>query len=278
MENTTQEPASTQPSTHEKKQARSLRFVFTLVIILVIALAAGGWYYQSESYAYAKFEKEVAQLSQEDQDSVANLIRQADEWKAKFGTDAKDDMIPHIEAARYWKSVGLVHGLEYGLQHAASIYDDAIELFGENNGLLYQNAAGIHRELNNYDRTIEFYERAITLSPGLAANYVKLAEVHQYNLKSDPSVVLEIYSRALNRIVVGVDEILKSRAVYNESIDDIRAALTDRAKISALEPQNTAAFEEYERLLKILEDRGESLEEVPTVEQELEKFKSGIIE
>lgn len=239
------------------------------ILLFAVLVIAGGsaWYVSSDTYREAQFLKELATKDEKLRIQVGQLMDSARNWEAQM--DASTTTLAYAEAARYWKTIGdstvqtLSHH-RYARQRAAAIYEKALEKFGDTNAQLFSNAADVYLSLQKYEKAEEYYQRALALEPGNAGFYKKLADLYQYSLKKSPAEVLAVYDRALQRLVVGAVDILKNRAVYYESIDKRKEALVDWAKVYALEPDNTAAKQEYERLYQALEADGVELED-PTV-------------
>ncbi len=230
------------------------------LLMLVVFGAAGFWYMKSDGYQYEQFEKKVAALESSKQDAINEDIRQALGWEDQIS--GSDKPVPYTEAARYWRRIGEANQLDYPIERALRLYNDVFDKFGEDNAGLWQNVGGIYKVLERYDEAADAYEKAMILEPGKASHYIKLADVYRFHLDRPPEDILPIYEDALSRLVFGAVDILKSRAVYYEEIDQQKNALVDWARIYAFEPDNTEARKEYERLLVYLESIGEGIVDI----------------
>ncbi len=233
-------------------------------VVVVVALL-GVWYFNSDAYAQKRFEKEVLQLTPEAQAEVNDFVAKATE-RIEVSRADSTDLTGWIDAARFWKMVATVHGLDYGYEQAIDIYEEAIASQGEGNALLNSAAAGTYKAIGDHDTARTYYERAMSLEPGNAQRYNDLATHIRYNFPDEPvEVVLAIYEEGLSRVVFGGDAILRDRARYYEDVaGDKVNAYQDWSRLLVIFPGDAPIASEVLRLREELTAEGVEFEEVPS--------------
>lgn len=215
-------------------------------LAVVVALTVGGFFvYRSDWNQERMFMSIVASRSMEDRAGIEQLMATANAWEEKAA--ASTEAVAFTEAARHWKSMGDAYALDYPRYKAISLYEDALDRFGDN-PTLYSAIGDTYKALERYEDAQENYERAITIEPGQFTHYVKLGTLLRYRLQASPEQVLAVYAAALERLVIGAPEIYKERASYFEELGSYKAAAADWLAITQLEPENASAKEEYARL------------------------------
>lgn len=234
-----------------------------LVAVLLIGVGAV-WYLRSDLYNEGKFNEYVATLTGEQQKLVKEMRAKVASIEPELKTATAP--APFVRAALEWKTIGEAivaqdpRSKKYALRQALHYYELAIEKFGETNAMLFGSVGDVYKSLEEYEEAEKYYTQAIQLEPGNPLHYTKLAELYQYRLQKPPEEVLAVYARALDRLIYGGDAILRTRAVYYEELGRLREAALDWQKVLAYDPRNTAVKAEYDRLVRLLEERGETLE------------------
>lgn len=222
-------------------------------VAVVVALLVGGFFvYRSEWNQERMFLAHVATRSADEQAGMQQLMQSAREWEAKIETAT--NAVPYAEAARYWKSIGDVFNLEYPRHRAISLYEAALDQFGDN-ATVYAAIGDTYKALELYTEAEEQYQRAITVEPGQFTHYLKLATLYRYRMQVPPQQVLAVYATALERLVIGSPDIYKDRALYYESLGSYAAAAEDWKAVMQLEPTNPGAKGEYERLRALVQEK-----------------------
>lgn len=213
---------------------------------VVIALIVGGFFvYRSDWNQGRVFMEFVASRTAVDRAGIEQLMTTAREWEQK--ANAAVDSSALVEAARHWKTMGDAYALEYPRQKAIALYEEAINRFGDN-PTIYAAIGDTYKALAKYEEAEENYQRAITIEPGQYTHYQKLATLYRYRMQAAPDKVLAVYAAALERLIIGSPEIYKERANYFEELGSYKAAAADWQAVVQLDPTNTGAKSEYDRL------------------------------
>jgi tetratricopeptide (TPR) repeat protein len=225
----------------------------SIAFIIIAALVGGGFAVYCSAWNQERiFAALVASRSAEDRAGIEQLLRSAKEWEAK----SKDavDAVALTEAARHWKAMGDVYQLRYPREKAIALYERAMEQFGDS-ATLYSAMGDTYKAMEEYEQAEEQYQRAIALEPGQFTHYLKLTTLYRYRMNAAPDQILSVFAAALQRLIIGSSDVYKERALYFESLGSYKAAAQDWKAVMQLEPTNTGASAEYERLTALANEK-----------------------
>jgi len=110
---------------------------------------------------------------------------------------------------------------------ACTLVINSKRLSGDNLAIAYQQRAEGYRLLEQYDRALEDFARAIKIGPRLAYNYLNRAEIHR--LKKNYDKVVEDASQAI-RLDPDLNASYTIRGLAYENMKNVSAARADYNK------------------------------------------------
>jgi len=148
-----------------------------------------------------------------------NLVEFVDRVKEVENREPEKDkeIEYYLELGLAWKSLADRTRDKDHYQKALEAYEKGIKASGRKNTVLLNNAGNMAVYLEDYKKAAEYYEESISISPGDAESYIRLANLHQEYLKSSPEAIIGIYDRGIARML-NPDILEQRKRMYLESI------------------------------------------------------------
>lgn len=158
----------------------------------------------------------------------------------------------YLAAAFRWKSLADLTGEKIFYLKARHIYDLAIARKDLKTAYLsILNAGNISRTLKEFETADEYYLKAISMNPGEAGTYITRAELLRYDLKRDPQIIKEFYTKSLS-ILIGQEyvRLASDYAFYLKSSGNFGEALKQYKLLLLVMP----SYEPYATAIKEIEE------------------------
>lgn len=214
----------------------------TIIVIILLTVVGGGGFLSYKWYKARELKKENEKmLSYLDSEFLKDDYYSAleAEEKIKAGSDI---LLPYVQAAFYWKSLGDSSGNEIFYDRAISIYKDAIDKFGMQYYMPYANLAGIYQTMGKFKKAEEMLKTAIEVAPGEESLYIRLADLYRYDLGKPKEDVLAVYDEGLSRVLSTLSLVL-NKATYLRDIEEKEEALSLFELIYESHPESIYKFE-----------------------------------
>jgi len=131
------------------------------------------------------------------------------------------------------------------LVEARDQYEEAVKL-NDKDPIALNNLANTYRDLEQTDKSIEFYKKAIQASPKSLNAYSNLANVQLYS-KNNPKDAISTYKSGLKQLPDNI-QLLQLLAVAYEQSEDTPNARATYQEILSIDSENTAAIAAMSRL------------------------------
>jgi tetratricopeptide (TPR) repeat protein len=143
------------------------------------------------------------------------------------------------------KSYGVALYATGDLNGAKEQYEEASKI-DDTDAITFNNLGNTYRDLQEVDKAIEAYNKAIALNPKSLNSYSNLANVQMYS-KNKPQDAIATYKKGLIQLPDNI-QLLQLLAVAYEQSGDPANARTTYQNILKIEPENSAAASSLERI------------------------------
>lgn len=187
------------------------------IILIAGGLGLGGYFGYTKWYAPNKIvwdeEKMKSYLTTNQMNDDYGMATSAEAERIKNPTDYS----AYIRAGFYWKTLGEATKQEMFFDRSLDAYFGAIEQFGMQYALPYENAGNIYKLRGDFKKAEEMYKKAIEVTPGEPDLYVRLAELYRFDMKKSPEEILAVYDEGVERCLTTMPLAI-SKAAYLRSI------------------------------------------------------------